>query len=151
MFAMMPGIAYGLTLVGPLVSRVSFVFSSVKSPPRPTPTKQPARARSRSESSSFASLTAIAAAPSASSVKRSISLSFFFSIQRVGSQPLTSPAMRTRKAEQSKRVMAPIPLSPARKRAPGLSRPDPYGCDEADAGDDDAFQVLLPRCIARAG
>jgi hypothetical protein len=93
----------------------------------PTPTKHPARPRSSSESSSLASATAMDAAPSANSVNRSISLSFFFSIQRVGSQPLTSPAMRTRKAEQSNCVMGPMPPVPESSAPHDSAVPMPTG------------------------
>src|ERR1019366_5004369 len=126
-FAMMPGMEYGLTLVGPLAIKVSLVFSSVNRPPSPTPTKHPARSRSWSVISSLASLTAMEAAPSASSVKRSISLSFFRSMKRVGSQPLTSPAMRTRKAEQSNSEMGPMPLCPASSALQDSAVPMPTG------------------------
>ena len=81
---MMPGMEYGLIFCGPFSIKVCFVFSSVKRPPRPTPMKQPASSRSSSVSSSCASFMAMDAAPSANSMKRSISLSFFFSMKRVG-------------------------------------------------------------------
>src|SRR5579863_8922901 len=126
-FAMMLGMAYGLTFVGPLVSKVSFVFSNEKRPPTPLPMKHPARYRSASERASPASEMAIAAAPRANSMKRSSSLSFFRSIQRVGSQSLTSPAIRTRKAEQSKRVMPATPLRPSSKALHDSAVPTPTG------------------------
>src|SRR3954452_1034313 len=70
---------------------------------------------------------AMDAAPSANSMKRSISLSFFFSMKRVPSQSFTSPANRTRNAEQSKRVIGAMPLCPSSRAAHDSARPVPTG------------------------
>ena len=126
--------------MGPLVMRVSFVFSSVKRPPSPTPTKQPVRSRSASVSSSFASSTAAnAAAPSANSVKRSISLSFFFSIQRVGSHPFTSPAIPDPEGRTVELSDGTDAVVASEQSTPGISGSDADWSDETNACDDDAF------------
>ena len=91
----------------------------------------------------------MAAAPTANSVKRSISLSFFFSIQRVGSQPFTSPAMRTRNCRAVEQRDGADAALAGEERAPGLARADADGGDEADAGDDDAFHVGVTQLGSR--
>ncbi len=139
MLLMSPGMEYGEMRPGPFSSCVCFARSSVARPPMPEPMKQPARFFSSSVArESPASSTAILAAPSASSMKRSISFSFFFSMKRSGSQLFTSPAIfdaEERGIEQRDEPDAAL----CRKRALQVSSTtDAEGSDEPDAGDDDA-------------
>src|SRR5215831_19109024 len=55
------------------------------------------------------------------------SFTFFFSIQRSGEKPFTSPAMRQAWFEASKRVMGAMPLFPAQIALQVLSVSGPHG------------------------
>src|SRR5512143_1417730 len=60
-------------------------------------------------------------------MKRSIFLTSFFSTQRSGSKPLTSPAMRVAKPAVSKRVIGPMPERPASSASQVGAVPTPSG------------------------
>src|SRR5512143_3723990 len=60
-------------------------------------------------------------------MKMSIFLISFFSMNRPGSNPFTSPAMRAVNADASKRVIGPIPLFPAVRAVQFSALPIPSG------------------------
>ena len=68
----------------------------------------------------------------ASWMKRPIFFSSFFAIQRSGSKPWTSAAMRQSNAVASKWVMGPMPLCAGENFLPDLVGADAQGTDQAD-------------------
>ena len=74
-------------------------------------------------------------------MKTSIFLTSFFSMNRSGSKPLTSPAIRVANCDASNLVIVPMPLWPARERRPVGLGPDAERRHQADACDDDSPSV----------
>src|ERR1700732_3887972 len=105
----------GEILPGPPFSSLPCSRSIMSNPPMPEETYTPTSSRSDCSRVQLAMRTAKSAPARATWMNRPIFFSSFFSIQRKGSKPLISPAMRQSKPVASKLVMVATPLTPARR------------------------------------
>ena len=125
MFGMIIGTVSGANLPGPRVRNTSCSVSSMSKPPMPEPTIT--ATSSRPSSGSAAWRTASIAATSASWVKRAERRTVLESSRLSASRSSTSPAMRLRSAEASKRVIGPMPERPAFSASQNTGTPVPTG------------------------
>ncbi len=111
-----PGMANGLTWPGPFCSSACVPSTTCSSPPPPVLIATPTRSRrsgDHPEKSSPACVTASCAAAIPKWMNRLIRRAIFRSIATVGSNPLTSAAIRTSNPVASNEVIGPPPLTPA--------------------------------------
>ena len=112
---------------GPPSSSALCSRSIVLNPPMPDAMNTPTRVAMSGVTFSRASSTANCEAAIANWMKTSIFLTSFFSMNRSGSKPLTSPAIRAENCDASKRVIGPMPLCPAHSASQFASVPMPSG------------------------
>src|SRR6266849_2513954 len=114
-FTIAEGMKKGEILPGPPCSSLPCSRSMMSNPPIPEETYTPTSSRFDCSRFQLAIRTAKSAPARATWMKRPIFFSSFFSIQRKGSKPLISPAMRQSNPLASKLVMVSTPLTPARR------------------------------------
>src|SRR5437867_13264616 len=119
------GMKNGEILRGPPSSSALCSRSMVVNPPMPDAMNTPARGPSSGVITNPESSIANCDAAIAYWMKTSIFLTSFLSMNRNGSKPLTSPAIRVENCEASNLVIGPMPLQPAQSACQLASVPIP--------------------------